>query len=468
MPNPPGLTQSLIRRSLAKLDTLPSATVQNAKNVVLDTLGCMIGSVRTPEAAALFRYNIRTGSAGPASIVGRQGLVDLEVATYANAVLAHILEMDDTHRTAIMHPGAPVIAAALNAAERENVSGETFLKAVVFGYEVSTRVAVAIQPDHWYKGYLSMATCGAIGAAAAAAYIAGLDESGIAQAVGLAAIQAGGLNASIFAKGDMGKLTTPASGAVNGIRSAYLVAAGMTGPETIVEGRFGVLDVWTGVNNWEAAIADLDTVHEIDRTGLKPFSCCRYIHGPLQLTAQLMQEHGLSLGDIRSIDVRTYEAAVLKRPHRAEPLTAFDAKMSIPYCLAVQLKNSSFSDAAMTDGLANLPELGAIARKVNVLADEEMTKLFPGRWPSSVTITTTSGKQFAARLDYPKGEPENPLSRDEILQKFMLLAEPEMGHAHAEEVVALIDHLDGAPFSQGLFSLLRGCGQPAAKLSLTA
>ena len=310
--------------------TLPDATVTMARHVILDTLGCMLGALGTPQANALFAAMERDGGSGRTTVIGRSAGSGGADAAYANALLAHVLELDDTHRGAIMHVAAPVVSAALAAAEAVGASGQELIRAIVGGYEAGTRVAMAIQPGHWYKGFLSMATCGAMGAAVAAGMLYKLDADGLAQAMGLAAIQASGLNASIFAEGDMGKATTPAAGAMNGLRSANLIAAGLSGPATILEGRFGVFQVWADQVDFDAAMAGAGRRYEIDHTALKPYSCCRYIHGPLELLDSLMRQHGLDAQSIAAISVKTYEAAVIGRPHRAEPLTLFDAQNEHP------------------------------------------------------------------------------------------------------------------------------------------
>ena len=448
-------TRDLVNRSLASLDDLPAHTLESARKVVLDTLGCMIGSRATPEAESVFRWLDMTESGGAATIVGGARCASPEAAAYANAILGHILEMDDTHRTGIIHPAAPIFSAALAVAELVRPSGVQFLRSIILGYEVGVRIARAIQPSHWYAGYLSMGTCGAVGAAASCGYLLGLDASRIAQAVGLAGIQAGGLNVSIFADGDMGKLTTPASGAANGVRSAYLVASGMTGPETIVEGRFGILEVWSSEADWGAAVSSIGETYAIDETGFKPLSCCRYIHGPLELLAGLMDGHRLSAEMIQSIDVRTYEAAVVGRPHRNKPLSSFDAKMSIPYCLAVLLDNNEFSERAMIAGLERVEYLGSLASRVVVSADEEMTRDFPTKWHAAVTVTDLEGKEYSASLDFPKGEPENPLTMEELIAKFVSVTADSIPPETSREIVSEVFALSDAPIAGGFFARFR-------------
>ena len=433
---------------------LPDTVVRVAKTVILDTIGCMLGASRTPEARALATSSDFDGQSGSATVVGLPISVGAAAAAYTNAALAHVLELDDTHRQSIMHPAAPIVSAALAAAERAGASGMALVRAVVSGYEAGVRTAIAIQPSHWYNGYLSMGTCGAIGAAAASASILDLSDDGIAQSMGLAAIQSGGLNASIFARGDMGKITTPASGAANGLRSAFQVKAGLTGPVTILEGRFGVFEVWSTDHNASLGLAGLDETYEILRTGLKPYSCCRYIHGPLALLAEIVEENGLTEADIASIDVGTYEAAVIGRPHRPEPVTLFDAKMSIPYCLAILLDRGVFDETGMEEGLARRNEVGAIARKIKVSVDAEATKDFPAAWPCVVTAETHSGRIYSKSLRLPKGEPENPMSDDEIIAKFMFLAAPTLGNARAQALLAHLRDLDTARDLKPILKLL--------------
>ena len=435
----------------------PPEAVEAAKVFVLDLLGCTLGAMRTPEVAMAAAVVEELGGRPESSVIGFRFRTACHNAAYLNGISCHVIELDDTHRDSITHVGAPVIPAALAMAEREGASGLEFLLSVVAGYEACLRIANAVQPSHWRRGYLSMGTCGTFGAAAAAGHLRRLDATRMSDALGLAGIQAAGLNSSIYGEGDMGKRLCPGHAASTGTLSALLAERGFTGSRRIIEQRKGFCESFADDYDVSRVTAGLGTVWEITRTSLKPYSCCRYNHAAIDGMLDILQAESVAAGDIAGVTVRTYDIAVTNRPHRVQPPTLFDAKMSIPFSLAVAAHRRSVAEHDFTPDLLADTALQDFASRVRVEADDAMSAAFPREWPAEVKIALHDGRAFSRLVPFPKGEPEAPMSQAEIQTKFRDLAHVAITAAAAEEVIALVDALDrGAGVAPIIQAITRG------------
>jgi 2-methylcitrate dehydratase PrpD len=437
-------------RELAKFlaglrpDQMPEAAIAAAKVMVLDLLGCTLGAMQTEEVAMAAAVAEELGGRPECTAIGFRFRTSCQNAAWLNGVASHVIELDDTHRDSITHVGSPVIPAALAMAERGGASGLDFLLAVVAGYEACLRIANAVQPSHWRRGFLSMGTCGGFGAAAAAGHLLGLDADRLSDALGLAGIQAAGLNSSIYGEGDMGKRLCPGHAASTGILSALLAERGFTGSRRIIEQRKGFCESFADDYDLSRVTAGLGEVWEVTRTSLKPYSCCRYNHAAIDGLLDIMQAEQVAEGDIAAITVRTYDIAVTNRPHRIRPHTLFDAKMSIPFCLAVAARKRALAEHDFTADLLTDPGLRDFAGRVTVEADAAMTAAFPREWPAEISVALRDGRGFARLVPYPKGEPEAPMRQDEVETKFRDLAQVAITPAAAERVIALVRGLDAA------------------------
>ncbi|WP_431283619.1 MmgE/PrpD family protein [Humitalea sp. 24SJ18S-53] len=425
-------------------EAVPPAAIDAAKVMVLDLLGCMLGAMRTPEVAMAAGVMEALGGTPDCTAIGFRFRTSCQNAAYLNGVTSHVIELDDTHRDSITHVGSPVIPAALAMAERGGASGLEFLMSVVVGYEACLRVANAVQPSHWRRGFLSMGTCGTFGAAAASAHLLRLDADRLADALGLAGIQAGGLNSSIYGEGDMGKRLCPGHAAGTGIVSALLAERGFTGSRNIFEQRKGFCESFADDYDISRITADLGKVWEVTRTSLKPYSCCRYNHAAIDGMLDIMQAEAITAGDIAGITVRTYDIAVTNRPHRVQPHTLFDAKMSIPFSLAVAARKGALAEHDFTEDLLADTSLQDFAGQVRVEADAAMSAAFPREWPAEVQVALRDGRGFSRLVPYPKGEPEAPMTQAEVETKFRDLAHVAITPDAANQVIALVNGLDRA------------------------
>ncbi len=415
---------------------LPSEVLDRARYFLLDYLACAIRGSREESSAAVQRMIQRTGANGCSTVIGTRIRTIPGLAAMANGAASHAIEMDDTHSGGSIHLGTTMYSAALALAETTpDTSSDAFLAAVVAGYEAAARIAMAVQPkEHYALGFHMTPTCGVFGAAITSAKLLGLTADQTLAAVGIAGSMAAG-SMEFLAHGAWTKRIHPGLAAQNGIQAALLAAEGFTGPLGILEGRDGFLHGYSRNPIPERLTADLGKSFEILRTAVKPHACCRYMQGPIDAILAIMRENNLQAGQIHRIEVAVLEAGwgLVAEPQskKYHPESVVDAQFSMPFGAAV----------AALDGAAGLdqfnlekirsPKIRELMNKVTLVKDSRIEENFPKEWPARVAIELDNGQRFEKFVRYPKGDPENPLSWDEMKSKFGALT-------GREELVAVI------------------------------
>jgi len=360
------------------------------------------------------------GTEGNTSIVGFENTSSLMNAALLNGLSAHSAELDDGVISAIVHPGSPIISALLPVAEKEKVNGESLLRGIIIGYEAAVRLGDAIQPGHKLRGYHATATCGAVGVAAGVAAMLDLSESDMRESISTALVSAFGTLKVLEGSSEL-KPYNAGQAAVTGLMAVSLARSGFKAPDDPLSGDFGFLRMTAGAVD-EAHFAPGEDSLAVERVYVKPHAACRYCHSPIDAAIKLRSDHSLRAEDVDSISVETYDLAVQNHDHVEIPSSS-SAKMSIPYSVAVTLTVGEAGMAQFDMELVAAINHSGLAKKVQVHSDKELTALYPHKNPASVTLTTKSGRTYVERVDYPKGEPTNPVSDSELEQKFWSLAE---------------------------------------------
>jgi 2-methylcitrate dehydratase PrpD len=435
---------------------LPEDVVTAARRVVVDWFAAALpGGTREP-ATLLCEALAEEIGTGDAMLLPSLRRAPLRTAALINGTAAHTLEVDDIYRDGLYHPGAPVIAAALAAAQARGASGAAFLNAVVAGYEISNRIAVAVNPAH-YAYWHTTATVGHFGAAAAAAMLLGLDEAQTAHALATAASMAAGLQQAF--RGDaQTKPLHAGQAAANGALAALAAGAGVTGAAAMFEGPAGFGAAMGGTPDWQAAVADLGAVYTITQTTQKAHACCGHAHAAIDAMLALRAGHKLSAGDVRRITIASYPAA-LEITGSTDPGTAFECKFSTPYCAAVALLDGRVGETAFTAARRNNPALRSLVGRTEMVVDAEAEAAFPQRRGALVEIETSAGERLAARCPTRKGDPDNPLSDADITAKYRALVDPILGEAASTRLLAALWSIDDLADAT---LLPLGAAQPAA------
>ena len=444
----------------ARFADLDTSTIEHTGRAVLDWLGsALAGSIEPP--ARMAHALARSFGDSSESTLFAGGRASAPVAAFANGVAAHILELDDIHKTSTVHAGAPIISAALAVAEREQASGEQFLTAVAVGYETAFRIGEAVNPSH-YRYWHPTGTVATFGAAAAAGSLLALGADQMVDALGSAGTQAAGLW-EFNADGTMSKHLHPGKAAMNGIIAADLARAGFTGARRILEGERGFVRAMSAATDLSCLTAGLPAIRKIQENCYKLHACCGHTHSAIDLAIALRARAGLSESDaverVEAIDVETYGPG-FEIVKESRPRTPYQAKFSMSYCVAVALVEGrvgleQFVADRFGSGGVTVPALQALLERTRVRVAEDLTAKYPAAWPARVTITLADGSvgaaasAQAARLcetsDYPRGNPENPIHRHELEEKFMALVAPRFGADAANRAVAVVERLRRSP-----------------------
>ena len=364
-------------------------------------------------------------------------------AALANGVASHILELDDVHKGSTLHAAAPVIPAALAVAEREHADGKAFILAVALGYDAALRIGEAVNPDH-YKFWHPTGTAATFGAAVAAGSLLGLDANQMLDALGTAGTQAAGLW-EFNADGAMSKHLHPGKAAMNGVLAADLAAAGFTGATRILEGDRGFFRATAKSFDATRITDGLGTHWKISENCYKMHSCCGHTHSAIDIALDLRT--GVDRASISGIRIETYGPgfAIVKEPNPSSP---YRAQFSIAYCVAVALTEGragldQFSaDRFSPDGVRD-PAIASLLTRTRVNVAEDLTAKYPAAWPARVAIELADGTILRGAADYPRGNPENPVTTDDLEAKFMALVAPRFGHEVARRGIASVHSLDG-------------------------
>jgi len=429
-------------------DDLPDDARERAETLVLDTLGVMLGSATQTESSAIARTLAgEVYGAGESTVVGNVRRTTAPGAAFVNGTVAHGIELDDTHSGASMHPGAVVLPAALAVGETEDATGTELLEAVVAGYELMVRVGRAADPSALYeRGFHPTSCCGVFGAALTAAMLQGLDREATVNAVGIAGSFAAG-NLEYLAQGTLSKRIQPGVAAQAGVTATALAARGYTGPETILEGENGFLNAYASGGDIGQLHAELDDEYEyeITRTGIKPHACCRYNQTPIDAALLLQREEGIEPDDIESITVEMVEAPldIVARPRaeKVEPATSTAAQFSVHYSVAVALVQGraflkEFDEPYLTDdAVLNL------AGRVTVEHAQDLEEYYPDYFPARMTIETVDGTTHERMLQTCRGDPENPLTDEEIREKYDALSTRFLPDGDAEALAEVVRDL---------------------------
>ena len=411
------------------IEDLPEGVVEDACDAVVDTVGAGYAGVSRDEGRRIVDYVDVYAGTGSAHVWGTDLDLLPEFAALANGTTAHVLEVDDGHRGASAHPGAPVVPAVLAMASEVDISGPDVLVAVVAGYEAMCRTATAVQPSHRQRGFHATGTTGCLGAAAALSSLLGFDEETTAHALGLAGTQAGGLF-EFLERGSMAKRFHAGRAAMAGVVAARAASAGVDGPDTIIEGTDGFARAFS--DEYDLSPFDsLGSPYQITRRYVKPYPCCRHVHGPIDAAKQLLAD-GLNPDAVTAIRVETYENAAYH--DKADVANLLDAQMSMPYALAVTLDAGTATldqfDPPRTDD-----RVRRLAAATEVVATDEMEGRYPDGRPVRVTVETADGDVCVAEVDYPLGAAENPLSRSAFERKFHDLTGDVLDEAHRERLL---------------------------------
>lgn len=435
-----GITEKLAAfASSFSFNRLSEGQVEQLKLFFLDWLGSAIaGSNETP-VRMILRIAKSQGGHPQATLIPDFSKGSSLLASLVNGASSHVVEMDDLHKESVLHPGAAIIPAILAAGESRDCSGKEFIAAMAVGYEVGIRVAIGAGLSH-YSFWHTTATCGTFGAAAGAGRVLGLSHQEMAWALGSAGTQASGLWAFLV-ENAMSKQLHAGKASMNGLLAALLAKEGFTGAKRILESEKGFLRGTSTDYDERRCIDGLGEEFLFQKNSLKYHASCGHTHSAIDAAIQAVQGEKLEPDEISSVRVKIYSVA-LDLLGNVEANSPYLAKFSLPFCIATALVYGKVGLDAFTQGRIEDRKLRELMDKVEMEEDPDLSALYPQKWPAEVEIRLKGGRVLKGRCDHPKGDPENPLTEREVMEKFSDLTRGIITKERASEISERVMELE--------------------------
>ena len=432
-----------------KTRSLAPRTIHHAKRAVIDWFAAMYpGSMQEPNPMLRAAF-IDAGDPQHAVIFPTGQASSVKTAAFLNGASAHTSEFDDIFRDGGLHPGCATIAAALAVAEKHKLSGDAVLRAVIAGYEVSSRISAAMGRDH-YRYWHTTATIATFGATAAAALLLGLNRQQTAHALATAATLAAGLQQAFRSDG-MSKPLHAAHAAETGVMAAMAASKGVTGALDVLDGPAGMGAAMSGNADWRKATSGLGEIYNIEAITFKNHGCCGHTFAAIDGLLAIMQAEQITASDIASIAIATYGPGVAITD-RVDPKTPQEGKFSMQYVVAHAAHYGSVRIEAFDDARMRDPAIRAMLAHIDVRVDPAIDAAFPARRAAHITVTTKDGRTVAHYQPTRKGDPDLPLSDDELDAKFIELTTPVLGHKSTTKLLGQLWQLDKISLASALAS----------------
>lgn len=421
---------------------IPAPALAQAKLCLLDWLGCAIQGYARKHSSPAKAYVRTMGGSSQAAMIGEKLPSSVVNAAFFNGYLGHILEMDDVDRESISHPATVVAPAALAVGEWKGKSGEDLLTAIVTGYEVMLRIGAAVTPGH-YAIWHTTGTAGAFGAAMAAGKLLGLPRPQLDWALGNAGTMAAGLW-QFLPDGGMSKFLHAGKAAANGVAAAYLASENFTGATRILEGEQGFFAGFARQDINPAIFEDFGTNFRTALVSIKPYPCCRHTHSAIDAANELrLAAKGAGINAVRA---EAYGTA-LNIAGIENPSTPQEAKFSLRFCIARALLHGLLTEKDFTQETLHDPATRALMQQITLVQSPELDAMMPQNWPSRMEAEFSDGAGAKARINSPKGDPDNPVDWNSIKDKFAVMTEgilDDAGRAELAQACENLEHIDNA------------------------
>ena len=406
------------------------------RSFLLDTVGVSLAGASDLKDKEEKLLNLLGGN-GDVKAIGRNNGCTMADAIFLNGLSSHFLELDDGVRYGVIHPSAPLFSALIPLAVANNITWKDFVLGAVCGYETSIRLASAMQPTHYSLGYHPTATCCTVGAAVGIAVMMGWEDFVVKDAFSAACVSASG---SLKVLEDVSQIKpyNCAKAALNGYMSAMLAKAGFAGPSDALDGDTGFLkmnstaydeDILTGVHDF----LYLEKIYQ------KPYASCRHTHPEIEACFKIRQAVGFDVKDVEKVEITTYKGVIGKHDFK-DIHGESSARMSIPYSAVIALWTGKAGISEFAEPYVSNPDILDLTKRVEIIPDEELSRLVPDKRVAIVKVFMHNGTVLTEKVEYPKGEPENPLTPDENLAKFLSMTEHakitrEKAHSLFQEII---------------------------------
>jgi len=438
-----------ISRKLARFtagldyEDLPGRAVAEAKRFLIDSLGCAVGGTQTHDARIMRTFIEEEGGRAESTLIGTRKKVPASWAAFYNALVVRALDYNDIYWKADPSHPSDILPAALAVAEKIGSGGKEVLLGIVIGHELEMRFCEAAEPGIRERGWHHASLTGFVSPLVAGRLL-GLSEDQLVNAVGISGCHTLTLGTVAAGNLTMMKNTVDPIATWQGTLSALWAQRGYVGPEAVIEGKEGLFHCLG--EKWlpEKLTGGLGESFKIQDCSMKFFPTEALTHSPLSAALQLRAEHDIDASKIESVEIRTVARAVdiLCDPTKYKPTSKETADHSLPYCVGVALADGVVTPASFEEKRFKDPALLALVQKIKGVADPEIEKTFPKLYRCDMSIKMSDGTVHKTRVDYPKGDPRNPLTETELETKFMGLVGDVLPPGKAKEVVAIVAGLE--------------------------
>jgi 2-methylcitrate dehydratase PrpD len=429
-----------------KFEDIPADVVARTKYFVLDVIGCTIGASQQPQIKVLDEVLKAEGGNPHSSVFAHGYKTSMMNAAMMNGAMGHSFDFDDDHREGTMHPSVAVFPAVFAIGEKRGATGKEFLRSLILGLEVMIRLGESLLGKSYYQGFHPTGTCGVFGAAAACATIMGLDVVRTKYALGIAGSFSAGTQ-ECTGEGAWQKPLQAGHPAMGGVLAASLAEKEFRGTGTIFDGPNGIIRALSFKDQYDyTRITDnLGKKWEMKDTSIKVHACCRF-SGPVADCALDLYRQGVRAKDVEKIVAKvgdfTVKMLCYPEDRKRKPVTHVDAQFSLPWAIAVAICKNDTGIASFSGKVLQDPEVLELAQKVTWEFDPEAEAMYPKAYPATVIAYLKDGRTFTAHVDYPKGDPENPATVDDILAKFHMLTEKFLNKDKRNKLMETINRLD--------------------------
>lgn len=415
-----------------RLQDVPDEVVDKARCIVRDGLGNQVAASAISEPARRVFEMVKTWGGKPQStVVGFGDRLPTPHAVLCNAMMGHGIELDDAHGSGLIKAGSVLVPSALAVSQWCGASGADTLTGIIAAYDIAIRVAKAINPGHRQRGYHTTGTVSALGAAAMTARLLGGNVEQIASAIGLAAMQSAGIQ-SYLDDPCMAKPFSPGKSAFNGVLAGIMASRGFTGPKKALESKEGFLNAFTDQVREEDLKDDLGTHFAIMEVGFKPHAACRYAHGPIDLAQQAFREDSIRLEDVEKVVVDMSELAI-RQASKPRPANLNAAMGSTQFGIALALTTGQNGLREYWEGFEN-EAVHEGSTRVELHAEKSYGL---GGRQAHIAVHTRDGRVIEHSSEMPKGEPGNPLTREELDAKYLTMTRIVMDDEQAQRISAM-------------------------------
>ena len=439
-----------------KFEDLSKDAVYQAKRFLLDSFGCALGGYQQHDVAIALEVLHEIAGRGDATVIGSGDKMDPVSAALANALMIRCMDYNDIYwKQDPSHP-SDIFPAAISGCERAGSNGRELIVGLVLGHEFEQRFCEAAFPGIRERGW-HHATLTAFVSPIVAGRALHLSAEQIQHAIGISASRHCTLGAVTAGKLTMMKNTVDPMATQSGVLAALLAEKGYTGPEHVIDGKEGLTHCFGP--DWKLPVLTdgLGEDWRITQCGMKAFPTEALTHTPISAVLSLVKDNDLAPADIAKVHIRTTArgADILSDPSKYDPRTKETADHSLPYVVAAAIADRQVTPLQFTPAKINDATIRAQLNKIVVVADPEIERVFPALQRVVVKIITLNGREFEKQLDFPKGDPRNPLSDAEIEEKFTALADPVMSKSAQKVVKDAVWNLEKVPSISALMESLR-------------